>query len=101
MPMDAVTAPITPAPMARPGRTLLVFAFSLAKGGLPISHEGDAVDLRVVDAHLVVEVAAGGGARGSDAGDRLPGAHMLSDADQDAAVADVGVTGLDGAAVVD
>src|SRR4051812_11894238 len=101
MPMDAVTAPMTPAPMARPGRTRPLFVFSLAKGCLPVSHERDAVDLGPVDAHLVVEVAAGGCAGRPDTGDGLACADVLAHADEDAPVADVGVAGVDAAPVVD
>src|SRR6478752_1799049 len=100
MPMEAVTAPMTPAPIARPVRVRVLLSFS-AKGCLPVSHERDAVDLLFVDAHLVVQVASRGRSRGADPGDGLARAHGLADPDQDAAVADVRVSGLDAAAVVD
>src|SRR4051794_10158965 len=101
MPMDAVTTPMTPAPMAIPGRTREILSFASAKWCLPFPHERDAVDLHGVDAHLVVQVAPRRRSCGSDTGDRLTGAHMLADADQDPSVADVGVTCVDAAAHLD
>src|SRR5690242_8877104 len=101
MPMEAVTAPMTPAPIARPGRMREFFEVSLAKGCLPVSHERDAVDLLAVHPDLEVQVAAGGGSGRADAGDGLARSDALSDAHEDAAVADVGVAGVDASAVVD
>src|SRR5665213_881574 len=99
--MDAVTTPMSPAPIATPVRTRSVLSLLSAKWSLPLPHERDPVDLHAVDPHLEVQVTAGRSSRRADVCDRLACADALADADHDAAVADVGVPRFDAAPIVD
>src|SRR4051794_19061591 len=96
--MDAVTTPMTPAPIAIPGRTRDSLSFWLAKWCLPFPHERDPVDLHAVDPHFVVQMASGRCPCLPHSRDGLPGAEVVPDADHGAAAADVRISGVDSAA---